>query len=550
MRVMGTGLERAQRLLAVAVQAALLCACGGGGEGTSAPAGVELPAFDTTPVAKADPGSTLPASWRDGVFMEIFVRAYQDSDGDGIGDLKGLTSQLDYLQSLGVSGLWLMPIHPSQDGDHGYAVKDYRAVAPEYGSEQDLKELLDQAHRRGIGVIIDYVLNHSAAEHPAFVQSRSSSGNAYRDWYLWSQQAPSGWNIYGGNPWHRTHTGYYFGGFWSQMPEFNLKQPQLLAWHHDNLRHWLNLGIDGFRLDAVGNLVENGAQAWENQAENHVILKSIQDLVASYQQRFMVCEAPALPLRYAQADSCASAFAFGYQYALAGAVQGQADAIAKLAPHWLDAPEGLAGFASNHDSFAGQRLADQLDGDPQRLRLAAATYLLQSRRPFIYYGEEIGLRGAAQLSGDPKLRTPMSWNSDRIGAGFSSGTPFRSLAANAAGTHVAQQEADPASLLHFYRALIALRRSLPALQSGRYLNPNASGSTLSFQRELDGQRVAVLFNYGSSASQVELAGLPGQTVFEQHWPTRADFISTDSGELSLRLPAQSFVVLSGSVGPR
>ena len=543
----GVGLKRARHLLAVAAQAALLGACGGGG--ASAPASVELPEVDTSPVVKADPGSALPASWHDGVFMEIFVRAYQDSDGDGIGDLKGLTSRLDYLQSLGVSGLWLMPIHPSQDGDHGYAVKDYRAVAPEYGSEQDLKELLEQAHRRGIGVIIDYVLNHSAAEHPAFVQSRSSSGNAYRDWYVWSARAPSGWNIYGSSPWHAAASGHYFGGFWSQMPDFNLKQPQVLAWHHDNLRHWLNLGVDGFRFDAVGNLVENGPQAWENQAENHVILKSIQDLLASYQQRFMICEAPALPLRYAQADSCASAFAFGYQYALAGAVQGQADAIVKLAQHWLDAPEGLAGFASNHDSFAGQRLADQLDGDPQRLKLAAATYLLQSRRPFIYYGEEIGLRGAAPLSGDPRLRTPMSWNSDRLNAGFSSGTPFRSLAANAASTHVAQQEADPSSLLHFYRSVIALRRSLPALQSGRYLNPRASGSTLSFQRELDGQRVAVLFNYGSSASQIELSGLPYQAVFEQHWPTRVDFISTDSGKLSLRLPAQSFVVLSSATGP-
>jgi alpha-amylase len=539
------GIRRPTVLLALAALAMQLPACG---SGSGSPPATELPEFEQAEVARVDPGSALPTSWRDGIFMEIFVRAYQDSDGDGIGDLKGLTSRLDYLERLGVTGIWLMPIHPSQDGDHGYAVKDYRAIAPEYGSMDDFRNLLDQAHRRGIGVIVDYVINHSAAEHPAFVQSSSDNANAYRDWYVWSDRAPNSWTIYGSNPWHWSPTGYYFGGFWNQMPDFNLKNPQVLAWHQDNLRHWLNLGVDGFRFDAVGNLVENSAQAWENQDENHVILKSIQDLVARYQSRFMVCEAPSQPVRYAQPDSCGSAFAFGYQYDLAAAVRGQASAISRLASFWQDAPSGLTGFASNHDGFAGQRLADQLNADPRLLRLAAASYLLQSRRPFIYYGEEIGMQGASGLVGDPRLRTPMSWSPDRIHAGFSSSRPFRSLAANSVSANVELQETDPGSLLNFYRSVIAIRRSLPALQTGRYLNPRASGSTLSFQRELDRQRVVVLFNYGGSEALLEVDGLPPETVLQQHWPAHALHTSTSSGSLALRLDAQSFAVLSVTIG--
>ena len=256
----------------------LLVACGGGGSDAGAapaPPPGGLPAVDISTVAAADPGSGLPVGWQQGAFMQIFVRSYMDSDGDGIGDLRGLTAQLDYLRDLGVSGLWLMPVTRSQDRDHGYAVSDYRNIEAHYGSLADMDELLRQAHARGIGVIIDYVFNHSAAEHPLFVNARSANTNTYRDWYLWQGIKPTGWSIYGNDPWRGGPGNYYFAPFWDQMPDFNLLNPRVTAWHHDTLRFWLNRGVDGFRFDAVGNLTENGASQWENQPQNFNLLRDV-----------------------------------------------------------------------------------------------------------------------------------------------------------------------------------------------------------------------------------------------------------------------------------
>lgn len=215
---------------------ALLAACGGGGGGQAAAAApalpvgpANLPPVDVSPVAATNTGSALPAGWQNGAFMQIFVRSYQDSDGDGIGDLRGLIQRLDYLKDLGVAGLWLLPVTQSQDHDHGYAVADYRQIEPRYGSLADFDELLRQAHARGIGVIIDHVINHSAAEHPLFVNARSGASNAYRDWYVWQGLKPSGWQIYGADPWRGSSGNYYFAPFWDQMPDLNLQNPLVVA---------------------------------------------------------------------------------------------------------------------------------------------------------------------------------------------------------------------------------------------------------------------------------------------------------------------------------
>jgi glycosidase len=495
-------------------------------------------------VVQTAAASALAPGWQDGVFMEIFVRAYQDSDGDGIGDIKGLTQRLDYLKALGVTGLWLMPVNPSQDGDHGYAVKDYRAIAPEYGTLTDFDALLAKAHQLGIGIVIDYVINHSAAQHPAFINSRTARDNAYRNWYIWQDIAPTGWSIYGGNPWRSTSVGAYFAGFWDQMPDFNLKNSSVVSWHHDNLRFWLNRGVDGFRFDAVGNLVENGASAWENQPENHVVMAGVLATLSTYANRFMVCEAPGIPQRFAQSDSCGRAFAFGYQTDLVLAARGNAtDAVARIANYWTAAPEGMVGFASNHDAFAGQRLFDQFSGDPARLRLAAATYLLQSRSPFIYYGEEVGMAGAANLSGDPKLRTPMSWTADALGAGFTTGTPFRAMSGNVSTANVSVQNADPASLLNFYRHVIALRNNLPSLQRGSYLAASTNGNLMTFQRTLGAEKTLLVFNYGSTAGEITSNGLPAGATLHRLWPTGAvDLVADVSGSVNVSMLPQSFAV--------
>ena len=523
-----------------AVLCACLQACGGGGSDASS--SQPLPAVDVSTVAAGPTTSALPAGWQDGVFMEIFVRAYQDSDGDGVGDVRGLIQRLDYLQSLGVKGLWLMPIQPSQDGDHGYAVTDYRAVNPSYGTLADFQALLTQAHQRGIGVVLDYVINHSAAQHPAFVNARQGASNPYSDWYVWSTGRPSGWQIYGNTPWHLTQGRYYFGGFWDQMPDFNLRNDAVVDWHLDNMRFWLNLGVDGFRFDAVGNLVENGPQAWEHQPENHLIMGRVQQLVASYDQRFMVCEAPSLPQRYAQSDSCGSAFAFGYQGDVTAAVKGNADALARLRTYWQDAPEGMVGFVSNHDRFAGERLADQFNGNVADQKLASALYLLQSRRPFIYYGEEIGLRAAA-LNGDPGLRTPMSWSGQSGTAGFTTGRPFRALAANYSTVHVQAQDTDTTSLLAHYRAVIALRNANAPLATGSYHNIDSPSGTLVFERRLGQQRVLVAFNFNAQTTAMNLQGLATSATYTHQINTLSTPLSTDAqGAVSLNLDGRSFGV--------
>jgi glycosidase len=512
-----------------------LAACGGGG-GDAGP----LPIVDATPVAAADPGSMLPADWRQGVFAEIFVRGYKDSNGDGIGDLRGVTQSLDYLQSLGVSGIWLMPVTRSQDGDHGYAVTDYRNIEPAYGSLADMDELLAQAHARGIGVIVDYVMNHSAAQHPAFVNANSSSGNVYRNWYVFQASQPQGWSVYGGNPWRSGNSGYYYAPFWDQMPDFNLKNADVVNFHRDNLRFWLNRGVDGFRFDAVGNLIENGPGAWLNQPENYTLMNGVRQLVADYAQRFMVCEGPDDPIGFAQPTACGSAFAFGHQSDLINAARGNTSAIAAVANYFATAPAGMSTMLSNHDRFAGQRLWDQLGGNAAQYRLAAATYLLQPGTPFIYYGEEIGMAGAsANIGDDPKLRTPMSWAGDAK-AGFTTGTPFRALSANVASNNVAAQSADPNSLLNFYKAVIALRRAHPSLMTGTHAGAAASGTTLSFQRVQGNERAVVMINYGNTTANITAAGLPANAALVNAFPASGTDAAADAGgSATVNVPAQS-----------
>jgi glycosidase len=528
--------------LAAALAGLLVAACGGGGgadagAGTPGPDnGVTLP-VDVSAVAAADPGSALPASWRQGAFMQVFVRSYKDSDGDGFGDLRGLTAQLDYLRDLGITGLWLMPVTQSQDRDHGYAVADHRAIEAHYGSLADFDELLRQAHARGIGVIVDYVFNHSAAQNPLFQNARSAASNPYRDWYVWAGLKPGGWSIYGGDPWRGSPGNYYFAPFWDQMPDWNLLNPRVVAYHHDNLRFWLNRGVDGFRFDAVGNLVENGAGAWENQPQNYNLLREVRNLVGGYAQRFLVCEGPSDPFGYAVA--CGSAFAFNNTRNLFAAARGDAQAVRAVADFHLGAPPGLATMLANHDSFAGDRVFNQFGGNLAQYRLAAATYLLQPGVPFVYYGEEIGMaRGSA--GGDPGLRTPMSWTASTATAGFTTGTPYRSLAANVATHNVAAQQADAGSLLNFYRALLTLRKGRPSIAGGSYDNVSAAGTLLAFERRAGNERSLVVINYGSAPASAELAGLgPGTVAQGLHPAGSGGFTADAAGRFTLPLAAQS-----------
>ncbi|EEG07061.1 alpha-amylase family glycosyl hydrolase [Pseudogulbenkiania ferrooxidans] len=474
----------------------------------AAPAGAaaSMPGMpDLGPVAIERHDSGLPADWmRKSVFMEILVRAYQDSNGDGVGDLPGLIRRLDYLKSLGVGALWLLPIYPSADRDHGYAVTNYRDVAPEFGSLADLDRLVQEAHRRGIAVILDYVINHSADSLPLFEAAKADPASPWRDWYVWSAAKPEGWTTYGGDPWHAGAGGYYYAAFSPQMPDFNFHNPAVLEFHLNNLKFWLNRGIDGFRFDAVGALVENGPLAWENQPENLRIMASIRALVEQYGKRYMVAEVPGAPAEFAAADSAGSAFAFGLQHEIVKSAQ-----LGRVQPGLLDylkhnPVERMGTFLANHDSFAGARLAQQFDGDEAANELAAATLLTLPGIPFLYYGEEIGQGPSEAVQyEDQRLRGPMSW--DGSGAGFSAGKPFRPLADNAQSHNVASEDGRADSLLNRYRALIRLRREQPALSIGTLqLLSNDDDPALVFERSLEKQRLLVAINYSSGEVPLKL----------------------------------------------
>jgi glycosidase len=457
---------------------------------------------DLSPVPAKPSPSSLQAGWEHGAFMEIFVRAYQDGDGDGIGDLRGLTKRLDYLKELGIKGIWLMPITASADHDHGYATQDFRSIEPAYGTLQDFDALIQAAHARGIGVIIDYVLNHASVESPLFQQSLAGPDAPFRDWFVWESEAPMAWNIWGHNPWTATPNGSYYGTFGGHMPDFNLRNPATVEYHFSSLRFWLNRGLDGFRLDAVPHLIENSAKDWNDQPESRALTHQVQQLIKSYPQRHVVCEATADPIAYGRPEVCGSAFAFNFQYAAVDAARGKPEAVQKLAAYFTQAPLSMATMLSNHDIFAGQRVWDQLQGNEARYKLAAASYLLMPGTPFIYYGEEIGQAGLPGLDGDQPIRAPMSWGAD--GQGFSRGTPFRALSPNRATHNPDIERKDPKSLLNFYKAMLKLRNTRASISQGSYEAPSAEGRVLRFERRLGQEHSIVLINYSEQPVDVSL----------------------------------------------
>ena len=496
--------------------------------------------LDLSPVPAQVAPSPLPEGWQHGAFMEIFVRSWRDSDGDGMGDLKGLTQSLDHLQKLGIRGLWLMPITRSADGDHGYATADYRSIEPAYGTLADFDELIREAHARGIGVIMDYVVNHSADTHPAFVQSVREPQGPYRAWYEWRQEHPQGWDIWGRDPWIRTPAGSYLATFGAPMPDFNLRHPPVVAYHQDSLRFWLNRGLDGMRLDAVPHLIENNAKDWNDQPESRQLTGELTRLIKSYPGRYVVCEATAQPRAYASPEVCGGSFAFGLESRIVPAAKGNVQAIQDVAQYFVTAPHTLATFVSNHDQFAGQRLWDQVGGNEVQYKLAAATYLLLPGTPFIYYGEEIGMANGAGLTGDWALRTPMSWTAQA--AGFTAGVPFRALSANIASNHVLAQRGVDGSLHSFYKALIGLRKRLPSLARGDYSGAWSQGTAMGFQRSWGAERTMVLYNYGLNAQTVNLSGLGASSSWAAQYAASSDVLASASGTASLNLPPQSVTV--------
>lgn len=442
-----------KRFLTLSMLLTLLISCAPSTAPTKPP--VTLPAIIT---ATPSPAATPKVWWREAVFYEIFVRSFNDSNGDGIGDFNGITQKLDYLQSLGVNAIWLMPIHPSPSY-HGYDVLNYYAVNPQYGSMDDFKRLLSEAHGKGIRIIIDLVLNHTSSQHPWFVDANSSPQSKYRNWYIWSDTDQN-------NNWHPGKSGYYFGLFCDCMPDLNYRNPEVTAQMEKMARFWLNdVGIDGFRIDAAKHLIEENGKT-ENTASTHEWFKGFYsayktDKPEAYAVGEVYGAGGFLAKTYAnQLDEIFNfELASGFVNSANGGANSGIDSAIKFT--LKDMPGGeYATFLTNHDQ---NRIMSVLNGNIDKAKVAALLLLTSPGTPFIYYGEEIGMQGQKP---DEDIRLPMQWTSDTATAGFTTGTPWRHPGANTSTMNVAAEDKAPESLLNHYRTLITLRKTHSALRTG------------------------------------------------------------------------------------
>ncbi len=454
--------------------------------------------------ATQEPDMPLPW-WNDRVFYEIFVRSFNDSNGDGKGDLRGVIDRLDYLNDgdpttttdLGVTGLWLMPIMRSPSY-HGYDVLNYTGINPDYGTMDDLRELIDAAHERGIAVIVDMVFNHTSRANPWF--SRSVQGDPeFADYYIWAESNPGFRGPDGQQVWHSYAGRNYYGLFGSNMPDLNLENPAVTAELYDIARFWLeDVGVDGFRLDAVKHYVEEGSDQ-ENTASTHAWTGALNAFVSDVDANALLV-GEVWSNTYDASDYVSNGdldlvFEFDFaQSILDAAGRGDPAGVITLQQRVLEQyPFGqYASFLANHDQ---NRVMSVLRSDQGKARVAAATLLTAPGVPFIYYGEEIGMLG---LKPDERLRTPMQWDETPVTAGFTTARrPWEELApGNEDGISVAAQDQDPQSLLNFYRALIHLRASEPTLRNGDWLNLRASNRDVyAFLRRAQDDTLLVLINY-------------------------------------------------------
>ena len=449
---------------------------------------------------------TQPAWTRGGVCYEVFVRSFYDSNGDGIGDLNGLIQKLDYINDgnpashadLGANCLWLMPVAASPSY-HAYDVSDYYRVEPAYGTNDDFKRLMAEAHRRGIRVLVDMVLNHTSREHPNFLAALRDTTSPYRRWYRFAPRplGPGPWNM---DAWHRSpvRDEYYYGPFSANMPDLDYHTPAVREEAKRIATFWLReMGVDGFRLDAIPYLVEDGA-CLMGCAGTHDVLREYGAHVSSVNaEAYTVGEAwgnigAVLPY---YPDQLTSYFAFELSDSLLSVVR--SGAAGGLLGGYLRLQDTLPAyrwspFLSNHD---GTRTMTALGGSTDRASVAATLLLTLPGLPFVYYGEEIGMTGDKP---DPRLRTPMQW-APGAGVGFTLGTPWESPQQDAATANVATQSANTGSLLNLYRQLIHLRRDNEALATGRLVPLSASSpQVVAFLRRSDDHAVLVVANVGTT----------------------------------------------------
>jgi len=460
-----------------------------------------------------------------------------DSNGDGLGDLEGIISKLDYLEDLGVDAIWLSPVYPTPDKDFGYDVSNYEDIDPRFGTLEIFDRLISEAHRRGIHVIMDLVLNHTSDQHPWFIESRSSLNNAKRDWYLWKPAAKNGrmpnhWqSIFGGSGWELDPiTGeYYFHMFLKEQPDLNWRNPQVRQAMLGVFKFWLERGVDGFRLDVFNGYFKDqefrdnparlGLRGFDrqkhifdtDQPEMIPLLGEIRVLLDSYGDRYAVGETflatPEKAHLYSGKDKLHAAFNFSVNEQ-----PWNSKKLFKKIMEWeeLNQPDRWPCYVFNNHDISRSTSRYHFDENGRMARVAATLLLTLRGTPFLYYGEEIGMRDVALkrheimdppgkkywplYKGRDGCRGPMQWN-DHAQAGFSSIKPWIKLHPGYGICNVEKQLADPDSLLAYYRSLIQLRKQKDVLRHGsiRFFN-NTPGGIIAYLRENDHDRVLVVMN--------------------------------------------------------
>jgi alpha-glucosidase len=515
--------------------------------------------------------------WKRAVIYEVYPRSFQDSNGDGIGDLPGIVDRLDYLVALGVDALWVAPIYPSPMADFGYDVADYCGIDPIFGIMSDFDRLLDEAHHRGLRLILDFVPNHTSEQHPWFLESRSSRDNAKRDWYIWRDQ-PNNWTSnFGGSAWEFDQlTGqYYYHSFLKQQPDLNWRNPAVKAAMFDVLRFWLRKGVDGFRVDVMWMMIKDaefrdnpinpgfhpGLSSNQrflplyntNQPEVHAIVAEMRGVLDEFADRVLIGEIY-LPLAqlmtYYGKDGKGANLPFNFQLLQCA---WSADALAQaIGDYYRALPEGAwpNWVLGNHDQ---PRIASRIGKN--QARVAAMLLLTLPGTLTVYYGEEIGMTNvpiAPEQVQDPAEknepgigqgrdpeRTPMCWDQTPR-AGFTNGVPWLPLSDDAASVNVAVEQQDPSSLLMLYRRLIALRKSHPTLICGRLDALHVEKGVLRFRRsgqKSGGAQIEVILN--TTQEEISIETPPGKVLIA----TRMDREGEIAGSLTLH-PGEGLVLLT------
>jgi maltose alpha-D-glucosyltransferase/alpha-amylase len=522
-----------------------------------------------TKVIVRKPGSVADPLWyKDAVIYEVHVKAFYDSNNDGLGDFQGLMQKLDYLQDLGVTCLWLLPFFPSPMRDDGYDISDYMSVHPSYGTLEDFQHFLHAAHDRGLQVMIELVINHSSDQHPWFQRARHApSGSSERNFYVWSDTdqkyrdariiftdtEKSNWS------WDPVAQAYYWHRFFSHQPDLNYDNPDVLEEVLRVMRYWLDMGVDGLRIDAIPYLVERDGTNCENLPETHAVIKAIRAAIdASYAGRMVLAEANQWPTDvrpyFGDGDECHMAFHFPLMPRIYMALRQEdrlpiSDIMAQTPAIPDNCQWGL--FLRNHDELTlemvsdderdymylaysadprmrinigiRRRLAPLLDNNRRRIELLNSILFSFPGTPILYYGDEIGMGDNIYLGDRNGVRTPMQWTPDR-NAGFSRANPAKLYSPvimdpvwGYEAINVEAQQDDPSSLLNWMRNMIALRKLFQVFGRGslRFLDPS-NRKILAYIRQYDGETVLCCANLSRFAQpvQLDLSGMEGMTPVE------------------------------------